>query len=50
MKRGLRCTSTWTSQGAEEEDGDVHVAVVGPDELVGAALKWQIVLTGTIHR
>jgi hypothetical protein len=36
-------------QGAEEEDGDVHVAVVGTDELMGAALKRQVLLTDTVH-
>jgi hypothetical protein len=36
-------------QGAEKEDGDVHVAVVGTHELVGAALKWQVLLTDTVH-
>jgi len=33
----------WTSP-AEEEHGDVHVAVVGPNEVVRAAMKWQVLL------
>jgi hypothetical protein len=27
-------------EGAEEDDGDIHVAIIGPDELVRAAHKW----------
>jgi hypothetical protein len=34
---------------AEEEHGDVDVAVIGPDELVRAALKGQIFLPDTMH-
>jgi hypothetical protein len=36
-------------KSAEEECGDVHVAVVCTDELVRAALKRQILLTDAIH-
>jgi len=36
-------------EGAEEEHGDIDVAVVGPDEMVRAALKWQVFLTDTVH-
>jgi hypothetical protein len=36
-------------EGAEEEYGDTHVAVVGPDELVRAALKRQVLLTDSVH-
>jgi hypothetical protein len=41
----------WTTprEGAEEEDGDVHVAVVGPDELVRATLKGQVLLANAVH-
>jgi hypothetical protein len=35
--------------GTEQEDGDIDVAVLGPDELVRAALKWQVLLTDTVH-
>jgi hypothetical protein len=38
-----------TGESAQQEDGDVHVAVVGPDELVGASLKWQVFLTNPVH-
>jgi hypothetical protein len=46
MTMGTRPTSR---QGAEEEHGDVHVAVVGPDEVVRAALKWEVLLTDAVH-
>lgn len=36
-------------KGAEEEHGDIHVPVVGPDEVVRAALKWQVLLTDVVH-
>jgi hypothetical protein len=35
---------------AEQEHGDIHVAVISPDKVVGAALKWQVLLTDTVHR
>jgi hypothetical protein len=41
---------TTPGEGAEEEYGDVHVAVLGPDELVRATLKGQVVLTNAVHR
>jgi hypothetical protein len=42
---------SWTTpgEGAEEEHGDVHIAVVGPDEVVRAALKRQVLLTNAVH-
>ena len=33
-------TAPW--ERAEEEHRDLHVAVIGPDEVVRAALKWQV--------
>jgi hypothetical protein len=36
-------------EGAEEEHGDIHVAVIGPDKAMRAALKWQVLLTDTVH-
>jgi hypothetical protein len=36
-------------QGAEEECGDANVSVLGADEVVRAALKWQVLLTNTVH-
>jgi hypothetical protein len=35
---------------AEEEYGDTHVPVLGPDELVRAALKGQVLLANAVHR
>jgi hypothetical protein len=46
MSMGSRTTPR---EGAEEERGDVHVAVIGPNEVVRAALKWQVLLTNTVH-
>jgi hypothetical protein len=40
---------TPTGEGAEEEDGDLDVAVLGSDEVVRAPLKWQVLLTDTVH-
>jgi hypothetical protein len=40
---------TASGKGAEEEHGDVHVAVIGPDELVRAAPKWQVLLADAVH-
>jgi hypothetical protein len=40
---------TTTGKGAQEEHGDVHIAVVGPDELIRAALEGQILLANAIH-
>jgi hypothetical protein len=37
-------------EGAEEEHGHVHVAVIGPDELVRAAHEGQVVLADAVHR
>jgi hypothetical protein len=36
-------------ESVEEELGDIDVAVVGPDELVRAALKWQVMLANAVH-
>ena len=36
-------------QGAEEEDRDIDVPVIGADEAVGAPLKGQVLLADTIH-
>jgi hypothetical protein len=46
MAMGARTTS---GQGSEEEDGDVDVAVIGPDELMRAALEWQVLLTNAVY-
>jgi hypothetical protein len=40
---------TTAGEGAEEKHGDVHVPVIGPDELVRAALKGQVLLTNAVH-
>jgi hypothetical protein len=42
-------SGTTSREGAEEEHGDVHVAVVGADELMRAALKWEVLLTDAVH-
>jgi len=41
----------WTTprEGAEEESGDIHVAVIGANEVVRATLKGQVLLTNAIH-
>jgi hypothetical protein len=40
---------TMTGESAEEEDGDIDVAVLGSNETVRAALKWQVLLPDTVH-
>ena len=40
-------TTAW--EGAEQEHGDVDITVVGPDEVMRAALKWQVLLTNALH-
>jgi hypothetical protein len=40
---------TTPGESAEEEHGDVHIAIVGPDEVVRAAMKWQVLLTNAVH-
>ncbi|HEU5305286.1 MAG TPA: hypothetical protein VFU40_11625, partial [Gemmatimonadales bacterium] len=42
----------WPSpvEGAEKVGGNIHVAVLGSHELVRAALKWEVLLTNTVHR
>jgi hypothetical protein len=42
-------SGTAPREGAEEEHGDIHVAVIGPDKVMRAALKWQVLLTDTVH-
>jgi hypothetical protein len=42
-------SGTTARKGAEQEDGNVHVAVISPDELVGATLEWQVLLTNAVH-
>jgi hypothetical protein len=41
----------WTTarEGAEKEHGDVDITVVGPDEVMRAAMKWQVLLTNAVH-
>jgi hypothetical protein len=36
-------------QCSEEEHRDMHVAVIGPDELMRAALEGQVLLTNAVH-
>jgi hypothetical protein len=40
---------TTPGESAEQEHGDAHIAVVGPDEVVRAALEWQVLLTNAVH-
>jgi hypothetical protein len=40
---------TTPRQRAKQEHGDVHLAVVGSNEAMRAALKWQILLANAIH-
>jgi hypothetical protein len=40
---------TTPGEGAEEEDGDIDVAVLSSNEVVRAALEWQVLLTDTVH-
>ena len=42
-------TRTTPGEGAEEEYGDIHVAVIGPNEAVRATLKGQVLLTNAVH-
>ncbi len=42
-------TRTTAREGAEEEYGDVDITVVCPDELMRAAMKWQVLLTNAVH-
>jgi hypothetical protein len=37
-------------KGAEKEDRDVDIAVIGSDEFMRAAVKRQILLTNAVHR
>ncbi len=36
-------------ESAQEEHGDIHVPVIGSDKVMRAALKWQVLLTDTVH-
>jgi hypothetical protein len=36
-------------KGAEQKGGDIDIPVLGSNELVRAPLKWQVLLTDTIH-
>jgi hypothetical protein len=36
-------------EGAEKEYRDIHVAVIGTDEVVRAAVKGQVCLTNAVH-
>jgi hypothetical protein len=42
---------SWTTPGksTEEEDGDIDVPVFGSHELMGAALKRQVLLPDAVH-
>jgi hypothetical protein len=40
---------TMTGESTEEEDGDIDVTVLGSNETMRAALKWQVLLTDTVH-
>ena len=42
-------SGTPPGEGAEQEHRDVHVAVVGSDKVMRAALEWQVLLTDTVH-
>ena len=46
MAMGARTTAR---KRTEEEHGDIDITVVGPDELMRAALKWQVLLTNALH-
>ncbi len=46
MTMGPRTTAR---ERAEEEHGDIDVAVIGPDKVVRAALKWQVLLTDAVR-
>jgi len=40
---------TTPGKGTKEENGDIDVPVLGSDEAVRAAFKWQVLLTDTVH-
>jgi hypothetical protein len=42
-------SGTTPREGAEEKYGDIHVAIIGPYEMVRAALEWQVLLTHAVH-
>ena len=41
-------SGTPPGKSAEQKHGDIH-AVVGADKVMRAALKWQVLLTDTVH-
>jgi hypothetical protein len=43
-------TGTAAGHSAEKIDRDAHVTVVGSDELMRAALEWQVLLSNVMHR
>src|SRR2546422_1072383 len=42
-------SGTPPGEGAEQEHGDIHVPLIGSDEVMRAALKWQVLLTDPVH-
>jgi hypothetical protein len=38
-----------SGKAVKKKHGDAHVAVVGPHEVVRAALEWQVFLASTVH-
>jgi hypothetical protein len=46
MTMGPRATP---GKGVEKEHGDIHVAIIGPNELVRTTLKGQVLLTNAVH-
>src|SRR2546422_4923795 len=42
-------SGTPPGESAEEERGDTHVPLIGSDEVMRAALEWQVLLTDTVH-
>jgi hypothetical protein len=40
---------TTPGKSAEEENGDVHVSVIRPNEMMRAALEGQVLLTNAMH-
>jgi len=42
-------SGTPPGESAEEEHGDTYVPLIGSDEVMRAALKWQVLLTDPVH-
>ena len=42
-------TGATPGQGSQKENGDVYVPVVRADELVGAALEGEVLLSDSVH-